>query len=432
MRLNLRRILLYLMTYLLIIMHGAVLWYFIIEGSTNYIVIFLTLFFIMMIFLHYKIPIKKTFFIYSICLVICYFISSFVNHIGLSRGLNIQTALLILTNILVGVLIVKLDKKYCLTVFVNISFFFCLISIFLYLLQSIIGAEGFSSLLFPEVGVRKLYGYLVYTVPHDDMRRNYGIFYEPGVYQIIINACIYLTLFYRSYLQLKDKNIKIYLAVFLLTLLTSRSTTGYISLAIIVFFYFIDKEMLNDTKKELLVAVVSVFLILGIDYILNGDTSFLVTAVIKKFKEMRILNGSYSKGSSGGARLFVIEQAILSMCENPLFGIGANRLESSIIEVWKFNLGTGNVLFTMITTKGLVTTTVCVIPIMSIAYKNRVSNGSFFCFLLMYLNTTVAQSQIWYGAFLLIAFYKIKKQSGSGMVKNENIMVYQYSNPTNF
>lgn len=415
---NVRDVIQLILIYIMIIMHGAVIWSAIIgDGYVNLLIITLIA---LMIISGFHLPFRKTYLLYCAATAACYFISALMNGIGLSAGLNIKTAIIIDINILIASVAVNLNRQKAVTMFVKIMSLFAGISVICFFTQQIIGTGIFPSSLFPYINWgRGHWGYLIYSYTEDP--RNYGIFYEPGVYQVLLNSALYLLLFRNDELLLKEKSNQKDLIIILLAIATAGSTTGYISMIIILLGFLIKRYSvhvkLKKYEKRLILIVLFMICFIIFDYIRNGSNSFLSTYVIDKLNETNITTGDFNYDTSGGARLFIIAQAIEALKKNPLFGVGSVSLSNAIADEFWLGFGTGNVLFSTIATKGLVTLLITIVPLLYIAYRNRRSNMEFVVFLLVYINTVVAQSQLLYGSFILLALYKPNYYEETNKVK---------------
>lgn len=384
-------ILQYLLLYIMIIMHGAVIWVAFVDDSYPSIIAVALL--LIWVIVAYRVKIPLSFYFFCLATFACYLLSALINGLGFSTGLNIKTALIVDLNILMVISIYQMDKKNAVSRFVRIILFFACISLVFYFVSLIFGYGVFGD-IFPHVSWgRGHYGYLFYSYTFDN--RNCGIFYEPGVYQVLLTAALYCFVYFGERTQFSKNGQRIAVAILVLTIITSFSTTGFIALFIIICGLLLKRKTKGD--KQILVLTLLSVIILMIEYFINGKTSLLQTHFINKFAEITDLQ------SSGGARLFVIRQTFEALQIDPFFGIGSKILELSINQKYYSGFGTGNVLFSMITTKGLVTVVITVGYIFKMAFNNKSSNSQFFIFICIFLNTVVAQTQIAYSALLLLA-----------------------------
>lgn len=404
---NIRKLFLLILTYIMIIMHGAVIWSAVIgDGySSLMIVAAITLF----VIVYFDLPFRKSFLLYCVSTAACYFISAFMNGIGLSAGLNIKTALIIDINILLASTLINLGRDKAVTLYVKMVVFLAAISVVCFAGQQLIGNEILPTILFPRINWgRGHWGYLFYSYTKD--ARNYGMFYEPGVYQVLLNSVLYILFFWNDLLLISEKNKQRYIIVVLLAIATAASTTGYISAIILLAGFLIKRRGVSSEdrklEKRILLIVVLAVVFFGIDYFRNGSDSYLSMYVINKIDETNLTSGAFNYNTSGGARLFIVNQALESLRTNPLFGVGSVNLSNTIADEFWSGFGTGNVLFSTIATKGLVTLLVTIVPVFYIAYRNRRNNLEFIIMLLIYINTVIAQSQLLYGSFILLALYE--------------------------
>ena len=418
---NIKDFFLFVLIYIMIIMHGAVIWCAIIGES--YLSLLIVVAIIIVTMAIFDLPLNKFFLLYCSSTAVCYFISAFINGIGLRAGLNIKTALIIDINILLAITIIRLDRNKILTVYVKIVTFIAFISILCFMFQQLMGKDILPAVLFPYVDWgRGHWGYLIYSYAKDT--RNFGIFYEPGVYQVLLNSALYILLFWNDLLLFSEKNKRKSIIICLLAIVTAASTTGYISSIILLIGFLIKNNRVNSEERKLWKKVILigalVFVSCLIDYAINGFNSYFYKHLIKKINETGLIAGNFNYNSSGGARLFIITQAIEALKMNPLFGIGSVNLSNAVAEEFRQGFGTGNALFGIIATKGIVTLILTIIPVFYITYRNKRSTLEFIVLIMMYLNTVVAQAQLLYGSFVLIALYSPKY--------NKNVIEKKYCN----
>jgi O-antigen ligase len=83
--------------------------------------------------------------------------------------------------------------------------------------------------------------------------RNNSIFFEPGAYQIFLNAAIFMLFFAKT--EISKERRWIYLMILLMALLTTFSTTGFLILSIIVLLVLVKSKMISIAGKLKLVGV---------------------------------------------------------------------------------------------------------------------------------------------------------------------------------
>lgn len=131
---------------------------------------------------------------------------------------------------------------------------------------------------------------LGYVPIMDNYVRNFGIFREPGVYQIFILAALYYNMFVKS----KEEKLRVFENVVLLIgLLSTFSIIGYICFAILLFAYFIENLSLFSkivNKKGFWAAIIAVIMICIAIIFLNSDVYWMVYSMVGKIKNLGLSN----------------------------------------------------------------------------------------------------------------------------------------------
>jgi len=146
---------------------------------------------------------------------------------------------------------------------------------------------------------------------HKTSLRNYGIFWEPGVYQAYLNIALFLMYICRINRKGDDKRT----VIILLALLTTKSATGYIVLLILFGTILIDNHRITKRKKLLLI----LFCFLGGLVVVIGRPSILYEIIAK-----------FARGTGTDSftpRIMPILAHVNAMKEAPFLGIGASNLE---------------------------------------------------------------------------------------------------------
>ncbi len=144
-------------------------------------------------------------------------------------------------------------------------------------------------------------------------KRNWGIFYEPGMFAFFINIATYFMLFV-------SKNIKIkYIIIFTIALLTTTSTNGYISMILIYIAYFLKKKdtkyKKEKKKNRKIIWIIFLILIVAIVFFINNTERwyFLVNKLLE-------FNSSTSSGS-GYERINAVKNEFYAFLQNPITGL---------------------------------------------------------------------------------------------------------------
>ena len=387
MKVNLFKLSQFILVLLMIVMHGAVYWS--VNFQESYVALFSIALFVLIMASWYRVGIPKWFMVYCVATAACYFWSALTNGIGLSTGLNIKTALILDVNILTALVAYKMDKKRALKLYVLIVTVLAGISLAFYLTTLIIGKDAIARFFTYYSWGRGHYVNPLYSFTKDN--RNYGIFYEPGVYQIVLNTALYLLLFARDQFTLSRRVYNLALVILIVTVFTSGSTTGYLNLAFILIGVLLMKGKSKIQKRVALICGMFI-VVAAFDYIINGDNSLVNIYILDKIFETRITSSVINYNTSGGARLYIVELALEALKSNPFFGLGANYVSEAVNAKFSLGFGTGNGFCSMIASKGLVTTIITIVPFLYMAYKNLNSGLQYSVFLLIYFNTVFAQS----------------------------------------
>lgn len=130
--------------------------------------------------------------------------------------------------------------------------------------------------------------------------RNQGLFWEPGVLQILMNIMIFIGLF-----ELKKKVKDLWLPI--IVLITTASTSGYILFAIQLLFWY--KEFMKDSKHIILALIYGVLVIGSFYPLLKSELEYKTTTGI----------GSTNK------RTYDTLTGITVALNNPIWGIGPSK-----------------------------------------------------------------------------------------------------------
>lgn len=150
-----------------------------------------------------------------------------------------------------------------------------------------------------------------------------GMFWEPGAFQSFVNLGL---LFEISKRQTDKKTVLLYIV----TILTTYSTTGYIGMLLILMIPFFKRE--GNVKKKLLL-LVGVFAVIVICYFTPAINNLLFASSIKGQSTVfgKILNffsGSSNSTvlSSADVRYNAVFEVWNAFTERPLFGYGYSGL----------------------------------------------------------------------------------------------------------
>ena len=144
--------------------------------------------------------------------------------------------------------------------------------------------------------------------------RSYGIFREPGVYQMFLIVAMIIYMFVINEKKTFD------LIIFTVALLLTFSTTGYIALIILLIGYFIKKQNLSEKKSRI---KAKFMMILGLVF----TYLMLFTDILYKEEYGSVFGKFSSNNGSLNARWASIITNIDMFFESPVFGKGITYVD---------------------------------------------------------------------------------------------------------
>lgn len=228
-----------------------------------------------------------------------------------------------------------IDRRMFLTRFVRIVCFFGIISVLFWaafcINPSLVNAWPATSFWTQNLGTGQWAtvlhgkGLWLYSYLEIHATRNCGFYTEPGVYQIVLNAVLFVLLFWKKKLYFdNEKQYRTATVIVLLTLITCQSTTGYLSMMVILlcFFFMRGRERgIRTLKQKLAVLVVAITAVLITDYLLRGEESLLYVQVLNKLFGGGIGGGVNLEDSTGQYRWITVMASLKALSMDP-FGIG--------------------------------------------------------------------------------------------------------------
>lgn len=261
-------------------------------------------------------------------------------------------------------------------------------------------AFDYKTLYYPGAGLF-LYSYRM----GEAAMRNKGIFTEPGICQMVYNSAIFILLFFSEKTHLTTRQIKRFLVILIVAIVTVQSTTGYIiSVCLLVCFLLVRQKNQGNMKGYIKRAILLIILGLAADFTVRGEESFFYVAIVNKI----FGNGNQLEiQGSGMARVEAILLCMGVMISNP-FGVGADNLMGLIA----LNLadGGGAGLFKFGATAGVIPFLVCIlfylIPVIKSDLKILVK------ILLLYsiFYTLLAQSNPFYPVLIMFPIYLMERK----------------------
>lgn len=234
------------------------------------------------------------------------------------------------------------DIKDVIHYFFRIILFFSILSSIIYLLYLIgfplpvITREFDMTFYYMEsISPEKVFGFLNY--------RNYGIYWEPGMYQVYLNLLLIYVLFYGKNILSIKKYVSLIVYI-VLVIISTGSITGFLALAIITFFYVIR----NNNKYIKIAAYITLPILLV----------FLIPFFQNLF-DVKATNdsGSYEK------RTIDLVTAYTLFLQKPLLGFGLvnNAYTSFTADLFEDMRGCSNGFSNLLINFGLIGTSFCML-----------------------------------------------------------------------
>lgn len=248
-------------------------------------------------------------------------------------------------------------------------------------------------------------GLLLYCYVQIHSTRNCGIYTEPGVYQIVLNSALYVLLFWKEKIQFKKKNsYKKCLLIVFFAIISCQSTTGYISLLLILCFYiFFEKRRPGETNIRVYVILVAIGAIIGIliEYSINGAESILYKQVIDKMFAGDVSSGMVLSEGSAGKRYGTIVVSLQAVVKDP-FGVGNQEFEVMRTAYDPRLVAAHFVRFLAV--YGLIPWLVMVWGVFYPVYKYEKTRNAVL-FTIIFINTTLGQTDLFYPALMMIPMH---------------------------
>ncbi|WP_288669795.1 hypothetical protein [uncultured Bacteroides sp.] len=246
--------------------------------------------------------------------------------IVITSTLTLGTALFAILALAVIYATFLLNPNEFLNRLIQIILFLSLFSLMMFVLTRVLGFNTMVGIFHPisavsiARGSESIYSYnfYIYSFVVQHQHRNCGPFGEPGQYQCILSAALFFTLFH---LNKVTPQYRIWaMIVFVFTIITTQSTTGYISLVVIITAYYIHCNIKKIVDKKIKNAFKYLLLFGGGFFIFTSiGHQFIETTIYSKFdfssKEIK---------ASGTARQEGIEEALKVITQQPetLWGVG--------------------------------------------------------------------------------------------------------------
>ena len=214
------------------------------------------------------------------------------------------------------------DYKTIINQFVKVITFVAAVSIPFYIMTKL-DLSFLSKFTAPGTGGRIYYNFILYSTEIDNIR-NFGFFWEPGTFATFLNIGIAICLLSND--VKREKNVSC-IVLLIGVLLSTFSTTGYVTLAFILFIYLL-KETRSKKNKRIVLLIILALSITVLPYYYESifSTNSPVFGKVANFFQYQDL---YIRGvhmSSASVRLFSVIKPLEVFLKNPVFGVGHDNL----------------------------------------------------------------------------------------------------------
>lgn len=399
-----RAILQYILIYLLMICHDAGI-YRNNALSIRYFIIALCV--VILIILRIKIP--KSVMFYGLFVVGIMQILGFIH--GDAQFTNEMHVLL--EHLIVAYTAFAVNKDRFVPRFLKATVFFSVISLIFFTLANTV-PEYLESILTSEYKLAwagsyevEAKGWLFYVYRAFEPDRNNGIFTEPGVFQILLSAAIYILLFCNEQAQINKRSSFWMLIVLIVTMITTASTSGYLSMSLVLLLGAMQNKMIFPNSKMLRVVFLMFCAVFCLDLAFNDENSMLWNIVFNKFEGMdSITDGFISSdsvaGSSAMARMAILFQAVPTMLANPL-GFGFTSFYELLATLYS-GQAAGARLLVYFSAMGLIPALCLLFPLFRRSFQHRTSWYSVVSYVFLFLNAGFSQSKAIYAGLAVLPF----------------------------
>lgn len=344
---------------------------------------------------------------YKEILFVCIF-SGFIvmNHIILGNDAGLGTILEFCVPLLVVDTYIHIDKTKAVYRFINGIYVYAIVSL-LFTAVAVFMPQVLNN-IFSDVDMycgNMLKGSLIYTYQGATVVRNCGLYTEPGLFHIVLNAAIFLLLYTVWGEQFGAKRGKM-LIVLSIAVLTTLSATGILTLGVVLLGSTFVK---SKDRKKIIVLSMAIIVTVIIDYFVRDTESVLYGFVFSKFAQYG-QSSVWGNLNSIDARLRAIEVVQYALSVN-IFGVGGSTFANYMR---KFDLTTlaGNGLFRWLAVLGVHVWLLLLFYIFGPMIKQKVEMKKIIIFAVVYVLFTITQLYMFIPILLLIPkFLIMEKQS---------------------
>lgn len=392
----------YILLYLMLVSHGSGL-LLAIGSRWPYIYILISLFIIVW---HGRADHQRIF-AYVCILCACLMVTRYV-----AGGVGIDIMVTIVARVLIAYSAVIQNRKKCAENYVKLSGILCCFSVVFFVLLN--ANRKSLTLLLPfqaNAGNNVIFCFNPVFTNNllggaDFVMRNNGMYTEPTLMAIQVLTTLFILITMRSDLHFDDKVWKRYIAIMVVTLLTTLSTTGYITLMVSIVILVLAGEFSKKFKVSTCLVTIAILTVAYLEYRVNGDRGLIGYFFLRKTMSVSSTGQmvlDLGAAGTGNARISVILASLALLPRYPL-GCGYNIFSNYILNYSLMGqASSGGGFMTELAVFGIipfVTTMLFYYKGVMRATSDRVFTAIFFVILII---TTTAESTTYYSAFIMIA-----------------------------
>lgn len=251
------------------------------------------------IFIHNRAFREDSKYFLYLLIIMCF---ALITTVFTGGALSIATTLSLLSRYLMVYVAIVSNREKFIERFLKMCYVLAITSVIIFAFVQIAGQDTAMRLMSPLYEIKNTlswmpssYGLFFIVYNFRNGNRNSYMFGEPGLYQMVIILALYFTVFKAKHLS--DKQKARYVIVFLITMITIQSTTGFMSLIVLILCVIFSNGLkINRKIKGLIMSLA----IAGFVYILffAGKDSIIYTSFMNKlFDDGGSLNLAVGTGS---------------------------------------------------------------------------------------------------------------------------------------
>lgn len=382
----------YLLLYMVLIFQGSVFF------NNNQDILYISVFLIVAVMAgikHFKFQ-KR----YITNLILLLF-SLFITFITSGGSLSIASILNILSRFLLVYIAYYYNEDKFIERFLKLNVFLAAISIVMYALQ-MVNINIITAILPRETSSSNIYyGKFLYTYAYGSSR-NCGIYTEPGLYSIVLTAALFVALFFETGLSAKQQ--RIYTSVLVIALVSAKSTTGYLSLLIILGFLLMKSKTMHITKTARWI-LLGIIIFVAIDLYI-GENGLIQRYFIDKLFSS---DGKIDLTVSSGKSRYYSMIADMNIAKSHPFGIGYSTYSDiwrNYLEVFIPDRSSCVGITKSCATIGLFSTAIIIYFLVENCFRSYKDKGVVVLFIVLLLNITLGQPQILFPALMILTLIR--------------------------